>query len=81
LAQPLVTTAIRSTKEEQDQRSVFARQRALRLYGPAKLFVEPLNRVRRAQRFPLCFGEREKREQFVAACSKAATEARAASGG
>src|SRR5881409_389437 len=57
--------------EEQGQRRVFAGQRALRLHAPAKLLVEPLDRVRGAQRLPLPFGEGEEREQFVAAFPKA----------
>jgi hypothetical protein len=34
--------------EEQDQRRVFARQRALRLHATPEFFVEPFNRVRGA---------------------------------
>src|SRR6266566_1366610 len=56
--------------EEQGQRRVFAGQRALRLRASAKLHVEPLNRVRGAQRLPLRFGKGEKREQLVAAFPK-----------
>src|SRR5437667_4977492 len=66
--------------EEQGQRCVFAGQRALRLQAPAKLLVEPLNRVRGAQRLPLPFGEGEEREQFVAAFPKAHHHAWAALG-
>src|SRR6266853_5057256 len=36
--------------EEQDQRRVFARQRALHLYASAKFLVHPLAHVRRSQR-------------------------------
>jgi len=66
--------------EEQGQRRVFAGQRALRLHAPAKLLVEPLDRVRGAQRLPLRLGEGEEREQFVAAFPKTHHQAWAALG-
>jgi hypothetical protein len=39
--------------EEQDQRRVFAGQRALRFHAAAEFFVESFSRVRGAQRLPL----------------------------
>src|SRR5262249_45069381 len=66
--------------EEQDQRGVFARQRALRFHASAKLLVESLNRVRGSQRLPLRFREAIEREEFAAAFSKARHHARAALG-
>jgi len=50
----------------------------LRLHAPAKLFVEPLNRVRGSQRLPLGLGEAEEREEFVTAFPQARHHARAA---
>src|SRR5882672_11390218 len=64
--------------EEQDQGRIFTRERALRLHAAAKLLVEPLNRVRGAQRLPLRLGEAEEREKFVAAFSEARHHTRAA---
>src|SRR5205823_14438824 len=57
--------------EEQDQRGLFARQRALRLHAAPEFFVESLNHIRCAQRFPLGLGETEEREKLVAAFPQA----------
>jgi hypothetical protein len=70
----------RHKAEEQDKRGVFARQGALRLHAASEFSVKSLDHVCRAQRLPLRFGEREEREELVAAISQARHHARATFG-
>ena len=48
----------RDEAEEQDERAVLARQRALGLHSPAEFSVEPLDDVRCADRLHCCLGKR-----------------------
>src|SRR6267142_3009803 len=72
--------AARHKAEEQDERGVFARQGALRLHAASEFSVKSLDRVCRAQRLPLHFGEGEEREELVAAFPQARHHARATFG-
>jgi len=62
--------------EEQDQRGVFSRERALGLYAATEFLVEPLDDIGRTQGLPLRLRKREKRQQFGAALLQAAHDAR-----
>src|SRR5262245_39025241 len=48
--------------EEEDERGVLGRQRALGLHAPAEFLVQPLNDIRGAQRLPLPLWELKERE-------------------
>ena len=58
--------------EEQDERGVLCRQRALGLHAPPEFLVQPLNDIRGAQRLPLPLRELEEREQLLATLLQAA---------
>src|SRR5207248_7812117 len=60
----------RHQAEEEDQRRLLARQRALRLHAASEFTMKPLDDVRAAQRLPLGFGKAEEREELVAAFSQ-----------
>src|SRR3972149_5508549 len=64
--------------DEQDERGVLGGQGALGLPAPAKLLVQALDHVGRAQRLPLTPGALEEGEEFLAPLLQAADDARAA---
>src|SRR5713226_7352401 len=68
----------RHQAEEQADRGLLGRQRALRLDPPSKLLVQALDGVRRPQRLPLRPGEAKEGEQLLAALREAPRDPRTA---
>ena len=64
--------------EEQEQHGLFTGQRSLGFGPPAKLLVDPFQRIGGAQRFPLRARETGKGEEFVAGLLEAGTDRLAA---